>query len=339
MDSLPVPCTQPVYNYLEIEDRPARTTLNGGINNSTQTVVLAEAVCAAGEVIQVNEETILLGTTADNLTFSTCTRNHGSGGAAAHLTAAPVISLGKPRVQGHAAATTGDRMIQPNDVTQYTLLLSKDVIVSDTSRNTSRYGREGDEISYQEIFQQKVLKKELQAAVMWGKAVAPATTATAGEMDGIYERIQSTSSTDLSDASQTHNNMEDAIEAIQDYGGGPKVVACGLYAKRVFDSWGVSYIRHDTEPLSPTNMQYGTSVTKLFLGGVSMDILVCPDFHAHIGVLDTTVLGCGPMIGMAFHKKELDDGGSRKHSFIQGEYTCAVPNPRRHYLFTSVKFT
>lgn len=65
MDSLPTPCTNPVYHYLETNHRPARTTLNGAINSSTTTVVLSQAVCAAGEVVQVDEETILLGTTSD----------------------------------------------------------------------------------------------------------------------------------------------------------------------------------------------------------------------------------------------------------------------------------
>jgi len=85
MDSLPTPCTQPVYHYLEIEDRPARTLLNdsGGISNSDTDIIFEHAVFAAGELVQIDEETILLGTTSDNLTFASCTRSHGTGAAAA----------------------------------------------------------------------------------------------------------------------------------------------------------------------------------------------------------------------------------------------------------------
>ena len=67
MDSLPVPCTNPTWHYLEIDDRPARTLLNdsGGISNSDTDIIMEHAVFAAGELVQINEETILLGTTSD----------------------------------------------------------------------------------------------------------------------------------------------------------------------------------------------------------------------------------------------------------------------------------
>lgn len=48
MDSLPTPCTQPTYHYLEIEDRPARTTLSTALSSgATTTVVVSDAVFAA----------------------------------------------------------------------------------------------------------------------------------------------------------------------------------------------------------------------------------------------------------------------------------------------------
>lgn len=339
MDSLPTPCTQPVYHYLEIEDRPARTTLNGAIDSSTTTVVLTNAVCAAGEVIQVDEETILLGTTSDNLTFSSCTRSHGTTAGAAHLTLAPVCSLGKPRAQGAAAGSVGDRIIQANDVTNYTQIWSKDVIVSGTSQAVDRYGREGDEMSYQEMFQNKVIKKEMQNALIWNKAVAASTTSTAGEMDGIFERIQSTSNTDLGVASLTLDNVEDAVEACQDYGGRPNVCAVGLYQKRVIDSWGAPYVDHPTAPNAAVNMTYGVNVTKLYVGGVEMDVLVCPDIHSHVFILDTSKIGFGPLQGRALFKQELDRGGDRLHSQIIGEYTAAVANPQTQRMFSSLKIT
>lgn len=339
MDSLPTPCTNPTYHYLDIEDRPARTTLATAVNTTTQTIVMSEAVFAAGEVIQMDEETILLGTTSDNLTFSTCTRSHGTTAGQAHIQYAPAISLGKPRAQGAAAGSTGDRMIQPNDITNYTQIFSKDVVVSGTSEALNRYGREGTEKAYQEMFQSKTLKKELQGAVIWNKAVAPSTTSTAGEMDGIYERIRTNSVTDISDGAQSVENMEDLVEVCQDWGGMPNVVACGLYPKRIFDAWGPQFVQHNVDPMSPVNMQYGTNVSKLYIGGVGMDILVCPDLHTHILVLDTTRIGVGPLQGRAFNMKDLDDGGDRKKSMIVGEYTCAVPNSRAHAMLSSVKFT
>ncbi len=339
LDSLPTPCTNPVYHYIEIEDRPARTTLDGSISSGDTSFTFSEAVFAAGEVVQINEETILLGTTSDNKTFAGCTRSHGAGADADHSDAAPVTSLGKPRAQGFAASSTGDRIIQGNDVTNYTQIFAKDVVVSGTSQAVYRYGREGDEVSYQEMFQQKVLKKELQNAFLWGVDTAAATTATAGEMDGIYERLATPSSADLGDGALQLADVEDAVEAAMDYGARPNIIAVGLYTKRVIDSWGVPYVKHDTDPMSSTNMTYGTNVTKLYVGGVELDVLVCSDLHAHVFVMDANRLGLGPLASRAFFKKDLDDGGDRKKSQIIGEYTCAVPNPHSHYVFTSVKFS
>jgi hypothetical protein len=339
IDSLPSPCTQPVYKYLDTQDRPARTTLNGGIDNSTQTIVLSDAVCAAGEVIQVDEETILLGTTSDNLTFSTSTRSHGSTSAAAHLTLAPVVSLGKPRAEGADAASTGDRVLEPNTITNYTQIFSKTIVVSGTASVVDRYGGTGNEMSTQEMFQLKVLKKELQNSFIWNKAVAAVTTGTAGEMQGIYEHIRTNSATDLSDASATHDNLEDVVEVSADYGGVMNVVACGLYPARVFNSWGQAYVTHPTDPMDPVNMTYGTNVSRLHIGGQVLNILVCPDLHTHIFCLDTTRIGVGPLQGRAFFKKPLDPGGDKEKSMVIGEYTCCVPNDRAHAILTSVKFT
>jgi len=260
-----------------------------------------------------------------------------------HSDDAPVVSLGKPRAQGADAASTGDRIIQPNDVSNYTQIWMKDVVVSGTSSVLDRYGRDGSEMAYQEMFQNKVIKKEMQNALFWGYATAAATTATAGELQGIYERLYSTSVTDLSDAALTMDNVEDAVEACQDWGGRPDTICVGLYTKRIIDAWGQAFVSHNVDPMSPANLMYGTNVSVLYVGGVAMEVLVCPDLHAHVFILDSSRLGFGPLVGAngsrALSRKDLDPGGDKQKSIIVGEYTAAIPNPRSHYMFSSVKFT
>jgi hypothetical protein len=158
-------------------------------------------------------------------------------------------------------------------------------------------------------------------------------------MDGIYERIQSTSSTDLSDGALTLDNVEDAVEQCQDWGGRPDTICVGLYTKRILDAWGAPYVSHNVDPMSPANLMYGTNVTTLYVGGCALEVLVCPNLHAHVLVLDSTRLGFGPLQGRALFKELKGNDGDREKSQIIGEYTCSVPNPRSHYIFTSVKFT
>lgn len=273
-----------------------------------------------------------------NLTFSSCTRSHGTSAGAAHLDAAPVTSLGKPRTQGADASSTGDLKIEPNDVTNYTQIFSKTVVISGTSSVVPVYGRQGSEMDSQEMFQLKTLKKELQNALLWGYATAASTTATAGEMQGIYERIRSTSVTDISDAAQSHGNMETMVESAMDYGAVPTDIFAGLYACRTFNSWGQAYISHPTDPMEAVNMMYGTQVSRLNIGGVQMNVHPMVDLHAHILQIDASRVGCGPLQGRAFFKKPLDPGGDKEKSMVIGEYTACVPNVYAHQMLSSVKF-
>jgi hypothetical protein len=336
MDSLPTPCHNVTYKYNEIQERPARSTLNGAINNSTTTVVFDDAIYLPSEIVQVDEELILLGTTSDNLTFASCTRSHGTGAAAAHLDEAPTVSLGKPQVQGSAGSDTGDLAIQPNAVTNYAQIWKKQTVVSGTVQAQERYGVTGTEDDYQLIRHGRTIKKEMQNALIWGVAVAPSTTATAGEMDGIYERIQSTQVTDLSDAAYTISNCETAVETTLDYGAMLDLTLCGLYTKRVIDSWGQSYINHPTNPLDPINMQFGTVVSRLTIGGSMQLVFASTDLHAHVLHVDTSKVGFGPYRPMI--RESLAKDGDRIKTQIVGEYTSAVATPRAHYMFSSVKF-
>jgi hypothetical protein len=66
MNSLQKPVTATAHLYQEIQERPTRTTLATAISSSaTTTFVLTDAIAAAGDNIQINEEVITLGTTSD----------------------------------------------------------------------------------------------------------------------------------------------------------------------------------------------------------------------------------------------------------------------------------
>lgn len=343
MNSLAKTCTRETHQYLEIQERPTRSTLNGAISAGDTTFVITDAVFIASELIQVNEEIVQLGSTSDNLTFTGCSRTKGTGADADHATLAPVTGLGKPRAQGAAAGSVSDLVVYPDPITTYTHIFSKDVVVSDTANVIGRYGRTGTEFDYVANRQLMTLKREFQNAVLWDFAVAPSAVATAGQFDGIYERVIGVNTADLSDLAVTLANARTAARTVRDYGGALDTVACSFYQSDVFDSWGQAHVIHSIDPMDDINMTYGTNVSRLKLGGAILDILPLDIVKAHVFWLTSSEVGIGPLVGengsRDWFVKPIGAEGDRIKAMVTGEMTCEVRAPRAHYIHTSVKFS
>jgi hypothetical protein len=228
-------------------------------------------------------------------------------------------------------------VIYPNEVTTYTRIFKKDVVVSNTANAIPRYGRSGTEFDYVANRQLLTLKKEFENALFNDYAVAPSTTATAGSFDGIYERIGATNYSDLSGAALTLDNVRTAVRAIADYGGSPSVICCSLYTKDVFDSWGNAHVQHITDPQDPTVMLYGGAVSRLFVGGKVLDIVTCDSLNSATYILTEDMLKILPL--RPFQLIPVGVDGDRMKAMVIGEYSFECANPRAHYVFTSCKWT
>jgi len=335
LNSLLKPCTNTTHKYLEIMERAKRSTLNGAVNQAATTVVISDAIFEAGELVVVDEEVIALGSTSDNLTFTSCTRSKGAGADHALSDGAPVIGLGEPAAQGAASGSTSDHVIYPDTITNYTHIFSKDIVVSGTANALNRYGRAGTEFDYVAQRQLVMLKKEMEHNLLWGYDVAPSGTTTAGQANGIYERISSYA-TDLGDSAADMGHCRTAVRNIVDWDGRPDTAVCSLYMKDVIDSYGVAHVTHITDPSDPVVQMYGNSVTRLFVGGQQLDVLPMSNVSGQMFFLSTANIGCGPLVGRQFQLIPIAKDGDRTKALALGEYTFEVPAPRRHYVLTSV---
>jgi hypothetical protein len=340
LNSLLKPCTSATHLYQEIQERPLRTTLNGGISAGGTTFILTDKVAIASDLIQVNEELVLLGSTSDNLTFTGCSRSKGVGADADHLTGAPVLVLGKARAQGAAAGSTSDLVVMPDQITTYTRIFTKDIVVTRTANGLDRYGR-GTATEYDYVAQRqlKAIKKELEHCLLWDYDVAPSGVTTASQFNGIYERVSPVNTSDLSDAAATLTNMRTAVRTLRDYGARADIIPCSFYMADVFDSWGQAHVVHNTDPMDDINQTYGTSVSRLKVGGGLLNILPMDIISAHLFVLTSSNLGVGPLAPSqgTFSLWPVGREGDRVKAQVIGEYTAEIRAPRSHYVFTSVK--
>ncbi len=331
--------TQPIHTYQEIQDRPTRTTVYSACTATAGTVVFTDDIYSIGEIVTIGAETMSLDAVFASNAY-TVTRSVGAVAASTHAAGVPAKSAGAPRVQGKAGGTTSDRIVQQAQVTNYTQIFSKDIVVSNTANVLDRYGRPGTEVTEATRQQFVNIMKEIEEALFWGVAQAAATTATAGKFAGAYERIANISgNTANSGAAISIDQLEDDVEAIADWGGAPNMIVCGLYEKRVLDAMGQPHIQHVVDPMDPTVMSFGRSVDRMFIGGAMMDVIVRPEEDSNLWVLSRENLRLGPLQGRSLSATPLAPDGDRQKSLLVTELTCEVPVPRSHRVRTGVATT
>ena len=338
LNNLSAPCTNVAYTYFEKQMRVKRTTLNGSLDNSTTTVVLTHAIAAAGEHIQVDEEVILLGTTSDNLTFSTCNRAQQNTSAAAHVTLEVVNLMGADVAQGSAAGTAG-MIVQPNSVTAYTKIFREDIGVTGTAQALDEYWRRSGLSKYDANLAEQLLNqlRVLENNLFWSYAQAPSGVATAGRFSGIYQRCASYL-TDLADVAFAPSHLDSAIQTVLDMAGSPvggvaDILLVNLYTAGTISKWGLPYMQLTPEQTAI----YGERTRSLFINGVSMMVMPMSHLGPHCALLSSNFIKVGPLVGREFKHTFLGVDGDRVKGQIIGEYVAEIACPAAHRVWTSVK--
>ena len=331
IDKLP---TDSTYVYGEIDQRVNRTTLNGAIAGGDTTITMTDACFSAAQQVRINGELILLGTTSDNLTFSTCTRSVGEVAAATQADGDMVAGLPVPRAQGRAAGSTGDHVVMPSQVTTYPQIFGKDIVVSGTAQAIAAYGNVNSVdriVSDQEL----ALKLEAAQAFLYGKSQAPSGTGTAGRFDGLVQRLQVAGQTDdIGGANVVQNDLEGMIQGIRDYNYMPDTLICGLRSERVFNSWNLPHV---TIPNMSAQM-YGVTVPQVNLGGSILNVLATPEMDAEMIICDSSKLQFGWMPGRELSLTYMGVEGDRVKAMLNGEGVCAFPCPASANMLTSVNW-
>jgi hypothetical protein len=341
LDNLVEPCRDVTHYYFEKQWRPLRTTLNGACAAGAAAITFHHQSFKPGELVAVDEEIIELGTTADYLTFDITTRSVGSGADATHADGASAVGLGKAWLQGSAAADA-DMIVEPNKVTQYTHIFKRSCGVSGTAAVLDEYHRNGvSRYDANVVEQQENLLQELENAVI--RSVAQAAAAgTAGRMDSIYERLAASgSTTSLSGAAPTRDNIRTVLRSVKDYSGGafyPDWLFVSDYVKDVIDDWQLPRVQID--PASPFAQTYGADVARLNLGGTILNVKALSKLKTHMIMLTSQFARVGPLRGPAgsreFSHKFLGVDGDRVKGEIVGEYTNQVPAPLAHHIWYNV---
>lgn len=327
------------HQYTEMADRVARTTVATAATASATTIVFADAVFSSDEEVRIGTEVIKLGSTTDNLTFTTCSRSVNTGSAAALSAGDVAVSLGKPRKQGViTSVSTGDRIVEPVAVTNYTQIFRKDIIISRTAKSLPRYGVQSSKFDDAAQQQFAAVTNELEEAIFMGKARAP-TSSVGGKLTGLFERINAASHvTDKSAAAISIDNIEDAVAVILDYEKEPSAVYCGTYSARVFNHMPDSIVQHNLDNQAPNDLTYGQKVSRLYVNGASLDIVRRPKMYDNLAVISEDLIKVGPLIDGQFKIEPLAKTGDADAWMVIGEYTCELPAAAAgHYWFSNVK--
>jgi hypothetical protein len=321
--------------YAEKTYRVGRTTLNGAINSSVTTLVLDDAYAETGWVVQMGEETILLGETADRLTFTGCTRSVGDAAGEAHVDGVDVLILGKSYVEG-AAASTGGLIVTPSEVTNY---LENYQMVADVTGSmrflNEYYEGNGDKLAAALAEHNMYLKHQLEHRLIWGTAVARVGKTTAGVADGIYARVAGTAAVDMSDDLITYTDVQKAIRAMRKRGARPSAIVCSYYQADYFNNLGIAHITLGGSEAA--QVIYGTVVPTLRVGDIMLDIIATDKMDDNAMIITPQNIKVGPKeVGRHFHPEALGKEGDSDQVMIVGEYTFQVELPWSHYWFKNV---
>ena len=321
--------------YAEMTYRVGRTTLNGGINSSVTTLVLDDAYAESGWVIQMGEETILTGETADRLTFTGCTRSVGTATGEAHVDGVDVLILGKSFTEG-APAPTGGLVVPPGEVTNSLENYQMTADVTGSIRFLNEYYEgNGDKLTAMLAQHNMYLKHQMEHRLIWGTAVARVGQSTAGAADGIYERVVGTASVDMSDDLITYTDVQKAIRAMRKRGARPSALVCSYYQADYFNNLGIAHITMGGSEAA--QVIYGTVVPTLRVGDIMLDIIATDKMDDNAMILSPQNIKVGPKeVGRHFHPKALGVEGDSDQVDIIGEYTFQVMLPWSHYWFKNV---
>jgi hypothetical protein len=329
---------QPTHYFHEQEWTPGRTTLASALTAAAGSIKFSDKVFRAGEQVRIDSEIISLTATSDNASF-TCGRTAGYGATATHTAGALCIGANTITAQGSAAGTAL-AMVFPKQQTNYTCILKEDIMVSGTADAVKRYGRGGQsEYDYQKERMLKRVFKQLEERVWFGFSQAASTTATGGNMKGIFESVQGTNSAALAGANPTWDNLVSYVNSINawDDNKSDLYLFCSLYYKSVLDSWAQGKLYQPVGAGELPNSMLGSNVQALFIGG--RRVIVIPDnyFDSQAAIINPAMIKVGPLAGRAFFHQYFGSDGDRVKGMVCGEYTCEVACPHAHYVLTGMK--
>lgn len=333
MNNLSVVCDEVKYEWVEDELSITSSLLaTATINTTTTTAEITEhegEYILKGMIVLIDSEQMLIGTkgTADDIiTFATTVgRGWGSTTATTHAVGAVVEIIGRTHIEG--ADAPDDSYTVPTMPYNYIQTFQAEVQLSDIEAAIKRWGVR-DQWAYQEGKKLSETMKWVERQMFYGKAVALATS-TPGSFGGFEEYTLAANKNNLSDAELLRSHLEDLLQEIFVLVGEefmPNLLICNGWVKRKISKFYEPYVRTVRDESTG-----GQTISRVETDLGALDILLsktCPAAKAY--VLNTNMIGLGPLKGEGFHILDLARTGTAEQRMLVGTYTMEMRNPKCH---------
>lgn len=333
--------TSYIYKYYDIQTKGVKYSLAAAITtNSQTTITLAEEGAAQNDIIEIQREQIKLGTVdSTGKVFSSCTRGHNS---TTKITSASVgddlLNLSAEYAPGSSNGTAHPIPL-PQLHTNYVQTFRKFVDVAGQAAAVALHGGL-DAVEHAKAVNLNLLAGHMESVAYFGVAQAPVTSGTAGLMDGLYQRLSTNASTDMSGTDLWIDDLFAYAHQRSDYGippGQELILMCSPYVKTNFDSVATSYMRRDVQASEAVNMILGGNVDALQVGENRYYLAANPKCTDWACVIDPEYVDLGQLKGreMAYYP-EGRSSDSIKGDFT-GDLTMMVACDYAHMFYDNVK--
>jgi hypothetical protein len=320
--------------YFDDAYTPLRTTVGTTMNSTITTCVFSAAIFKPDQIVNCQGETILLGTSSDNLTFTGCTRSVGTPAGAAHSAGVPVTLVTTQILEGEVAGS-GDVYLEPRTVTTYPQIFKRIPYATDVADRVEKYGRSESQFDLEVRNHLRDIKIEMENALMMGTAQAPAST-TVGKFAGFWERVVGTNTTAMGTADFTMAALRTAVDAINDYYDPGMEITAQLYVPlrqtHIFTDWQSSHI---VVPAGDAREElYGIRVQRLRIGPMLIDIIPYTSFYDQAALVQPQYIKWQTFEPLYFEMLARD--GLRKKGQIAYQGYPEIGVPEAHYTFSGL---
>lgn len=336
-DTLSKPATAVKHEWLEDSLRPLDTAVatvgeltgTGAVTTTTVTAGTG-AYLAAGDVIQVDSELMLINSVStDTIAILAGGRGYGGSTAAAHLTLAPVRTIGTVSLQGGAVGPA--RTTTKTGLFNYTQIYNSSVTITSTQRSTNKWTGPSNELARRLDDETKVAWQIWERSLLSGRKVAPAA-ATASAMDGILPRI-STNAYAKAGAALVEDYILQMMQDAWAAGGRITHLFLNAFQKRQANKFLDSY-RETTRTDRVAGVVVDTYTSDFGTCDIVLDRNLPTD--TVLGVTKDKI-GFGPLQGNALRAVHLPDTTALAETWqVVGEYTAEVRNEAAHGKITGL---
>lgn len=317
-----------IYEWLEDTYAARNDVVNTGLaSDSTTTTFSATdgSKFVIGDVVLVDSEYMWVSAISTNTV--TVTRNYG-GTQATHANSSVAYIVGNNRLEGAAADVA--TWTQPTTGYNYSWIEQRTIEISRTDSRLNQYG-------ITDVVNREIDKKMdelmmllcLQAYHGQRKAGTGTTPRAAGGLDTFI----TTNPNALSNTpALIQKHIEDEVQDCWNFGGNPRLILCGAWAKRKIADFYRGYVRTER-----SETMGGISIDKIVTPlGIELDVVVdrhCPTNKLYL--LDPDYVGYMPIDEFFYEElgktKDTADGGFGQ---VVGEYGIVVAYEKAHSIIS-----